>query len=194
MNRQLFLRHVAQTSSTPLMLEIVKTDGCWMFDANGKKYLDMISGIAVSNVGHNNQDVKVAITNQLDKYSHLMVYGEFVESPQVQFATWIAAHMPAPLDSVYFVNSGSEAIEGALKLAKRVTGRPEIISFFQSQTIKPSLTRIFISALTTFPKILSTGFFVQVSISPFFGSSIEKYRNPGKFSTTGKSIVFLHLS
>ena len=132
MNRQLFLRHVAQTSSTPLMLEIVKTDGCWMFDANGKKYLDMISGIAVSNVGHNNQDVKVAITNQLDKYSHLMVYGEFVESPQVQFATWIAAHMPAPLDSVYFVNSGSEAIEGALKLAKRVTGRPEIISFYQS--------------------------------------------------------------
>ena len=132
MNRQLFLRHVAQTSSTPLMLEIVKADGCWMFDVNGKKYLDMISGIAVSNVGHNNQDVKLAITNQLDKYSHLMVYGEFVESPQVQFATWIAAHMPAQLDSVYFVNSGSEAIEGALKLAKRVTGRPEIISFYQS--------------------------------------------------------------
>ena len=132
MNRQLFLRHVAQTSSTPLMLEIVKADGCWMFDVNGKKYLDMISGIAVSNVGHNNQDVKLAITNQLDKYSHLMVYGEFVESPQVQFATWIAAHMPAPLDAVYFVNSGSEAIEGALKLAKRVTGRPEIISFYQS--------------------------------------------------------------
>jgi acetylornithine/N-succinyldiaminopimelate aminotransferase len=132
MNRQLFLRHVAQTSSTPLMLEIVKADGCWMFDVNGKKFLDMISGIAVSNVGHNNQDVKLAITNQLDKYSHLMVYGEFVESPQVQFATWIAAHMPAPLDAVYFVNSGSEAIEGALKLAKRVTGRPEIISFYQS--------------------------------------------------------------
>lgn len=132
MNRQLFLRHVAQTSSTPLMLEIVKADGCWMFDVNEKKYLDMISGIAVSNVGHNNQDVKLAITNQLDKYSHLMVYGEFVESPQVQFATWIAAHMPAQLDSVYFVNSGSEAIEGALKLAKRVTGRPEIISFYQS--------------------------------------------------------------
>lgn len=132
MNRQLFLRHVAQTSSTPLMLEIVKADGCWMFDVNGKKFLDMISGIAVSNVGHNNQDVKLAITNQLDKYSYLMVYGEFVESPQVQFATWIAAHMPAQLDSVYFVNSGSEAIEGALKLAKRVTGRPEIISFYQS--------------------------------------------------------------
>lgn len=132
MNCQLFLRHVAQTSSTPLMLEIVKADGCWMFDVNGKKFLDMISGIAVSNVGHNNQDVKLAITNQLDKYSHLMVYGEFVESPQVQFATWIAAHMPAQLDLVYFVNSGSEAIEGALKLAKRVTGRPEIISFYQS--------------------------------------------------------------
>ena len=132
MNRQLFLRHVAQTSSTPLMLEIVKADGCWMFDVNGKKFLDMISGIAVSNVGHNNQDVKLAITNQLDKYSYLMVYGEFVESPQVQLATWIAAHMPAQLDSVYFVNSGSEAIEGALKLAKRVTGRPEIISFYQS--------------------------------------------------------------
>lgn len=132
MNRQLFLRHVAQTSPTPLLLEMVKADGCWMYDVNGKKYLDMISGIAVSNVGHNNPDVKSAITNQLDKYSHLMVYGEFVESPQVHYATWIAANMPAPLDAVYFVNSGSEAIEGALKLAKRVTGRPEIISFYQS--------------------------------------------------------------
>jgi acetylornithine/N-succinyldiaminopimelate aminotransferase len=130
--RQLFLHHVAQTSESPLMLEIEKADGCWLIDGNGNKYLDMISGIAVSNVGHNNADVKNAIAAQIEKYMHIMVYGEFVESPQVKYAQWIAAHLPEPLQSVYFVNSGSEAVEGALKLAKRYTGRPEIISFHNS--------------------------------------------------------------
>ncbi len=130
--RQLFLHHVAQTSESPLMLEIEKADGCWLIDGNGNKYLDMISGIAVSNVGHNNVDVKNAISAQIEKYMHIMVYGEFVESPQVKYAQWIAAHLPEPLQSVYFVNSGSEAVEGALKLAKRFTGRPEIISFHNS--------------------------------------------------------------
>jgi len=127
--RQLFLHHVAQTSEAPLMLEIEKADGCWLIDSAGNKYLDMISGIAVSNVGHNNADVKNAISEQIEKYMHIMVYGEFVESPQIKYAQWLAAHLPEPLQSVYFVNSGSEAVEGALKLAKRFTGRPEIISF-----------------------------------------------------------------
>ncbi|MGB4928759.1 MAG: aspartate aminotransferase family protein, partial [Chitinophagales bacterium] len=132
MHRQQFLQHIAQTSQSPLMLEIEHADGCWLFDANGKKYLDLISGIAVSNVGHNNAEVKTAIYNQVEKYMHVMVYGEFIESPQVKYAKWISNHLPAPLNSVYFVNSGSEAVEGALKLAKRVTGRPEIISFHNS--------------------------------------------------------------
>lgn len=132
MHRQQFLQHIAQTSQSPLMLEIESADGCWLFDTSNKKYLDLISGIAVSNVGHNNAEVKAAIYNQVEKYMHVMVYGEFVESPQVKYAKWISDHLPAPLKSVYFVNSGSEAVEGALKLAKRVTGRPEIISFQNS--------------------------------------------------------------
>jgi len=132
MHRQQFLQHIAQTSQSPLMLEIEHADGCWLFDANGKKYLDLISGIAVSNVGHNNAEIKSAIYNQVEKYMHVMVYGEFIESPQVKYAKWISDHLPSPLNSVYFVNSGSEAVEGALKLAKRVTGRPEIISFHNS--------------------------------------------------------------
>ena len=111
------------------MLEITHADGCWLYDVNGNKYLDMISGIAVSNVGHNNTEVKNAIKQQVDKYMHIMVYGEFVEQPQVQYAVWLTNHLPASLNSVYFVNSGSEAVEGGLKLAKRVTGQPEVISF-----------------------------------------------------------------
>lgn len=131
-NRQLFLQHIAQTSTSPLALEIVKADGCWLFDVNGKKYLDMISGIAVSNVGHNNKSVNAAIISQVEKYMHIMVYGELVEAPQVQYAKWITEHLPPQFESVYFVNSGSEAIEGALKLAKRYTRRTEVISFKNS--------------------------------------------------------------
>jgi acetylornithine/N-succinyldiaminopimelate aminotransferase len=127
--RQLFFQHIAQTSDIPLALEIVQAEGIYLTDINGKRYIDLISGIAVSNVGHRHHKVVEAIKNQLDKYMHLMVYGEYIESPQVQLATLLCKHLPANLNSVYFVNSGTEAIEGAMKLAKRFTGRTEIISF-----------------------------------------------------------------
>jgi acetylornithine/succinyldiaminopimelate/putrescine aminotransferase len=127
--RQLFLSHVAQTSETPLALEIEKAEGVYLYDSCGKRYMDLISGISVSNVGHRHPKVIEAIKRQLDKYMHLMVYGEYVQSPQVQLATRLSELLPPNLHSVYFVNSGSEAIEGAMKLAKRATGRTEIISF-----------------------------------------------------------------
>jgi acetylornithine/succinyldiaminopimelate/putrescine aminotransferase len=128
-NRQVFLNHVAQTSSTPLALEIEKAEGIWLFEKGGKRYMDLISGISVSNVGHRHPAVVNAIKDQLDKYMHLMVYGEYVQSPQVLLANALVDLLPSPLSSVYFVNSGTEAVEGALKLAKRYTGRTELISF-----------------------------------------------------------------
>lgn len=127
--RQLFFNHLAQTSETPLALEIEKAEGIYLIDTSGKRYMDLISGISVSNVGHRHPKVLAAIQNQLDKYLHLMVYGEYIQSPQVQLAKLLAENLPEKLSSVYFVNSGSEAIEGAMKLAKRFTGRTEIISF-----------------------------------------------------------------
>lgn len=127
--RQLFLQHLAQTTDTPLMLEIEKAEGVYLVDVNGKKYIDLISGIGVSNVGHRHPNVLIAIQNQLDKYLHTMVYGEFIQSPQVQLAQALTSTLPDPLESVYLVNSGSEAVEGALKLAKRYTNQSEIISF-----------------------------------------------------------------
>ena len=127
--RQLFLQHLAQTSDFPLMLEIERAEGVYLFDTAGKEYIDLISGIGVSNVGHRHTNVLSAIQNQLDKYLHTMVYGEFVQSPQVQLAKALSETLPSPLESVFLVNSGSEAVEGALKLAKRYTGRSEIISF-----------------------------------------------------------------
>ncbi|MFI5172505.1 MAG: aspartate aminotransferase family protein [Chitinophagales bacterium] len=129
---RLFPDHIAKTSESPLMLEIERADGCYLFDVHGKKYLDLISGIAVSNIGHNNENVKHAIKGQLDKYMHVMVYGEFIESPQVEYATWLCENLPSNLNTVYFLNSGSEAVEGALKVAKRFSGRSEIISFKNS--------------------------------------------------------------
>jgi acetylornithine/N-succinyldiaminopimelate aminotransferase len=128
-NRQLFFNNVAQTSETPLALEIERAEGVYLYDINNKKYLDLISGISVSNVGHRHPKVVKAIKDQLDKYMHLMVYGEFIQTPQTLLAKALADHLPASLSSVYFVNSGSESIEGAMKLAKRFTGRTEIISF-----------------------------------------------------------------
>ncbi|MFI5217920.1 MAG: aspartate aminotransferase family protein [Bacteroidia bacterium] len=128
-NRQLFLNHIAQTSDSPIMLEIVKANGIELTDVNGKKYIDLISGISVSNVGHCHPEVVDAIKKQLDNYMHLMVYGEYIQSPQVQFAKSLTDLLPENLNTVYFVNSGSEAIEGAMKLAKRFTGRTEIIAF-----------------------------------------------------------------
>ena len=130
--RELFLQHVAQTSATPLALEIVKAEGCYMWDKQGKEYLDLISGISVCNVGHRNPHVIGAIKDQLDKYMHIMVYGELVESPQVLYAQKIASLLPDSLDCVYFTNSGAEATEGAMKLAKRLTGRTNIVAFNES--------------------------------------------------------------
>ena len=130
--RRLFLQHIAQTSSAPLTLEIVKAEGCELTDASGKKYIDLIGGISVANVGHRHPNVVEAIKKQLDQYMHVMVYGEFVQSPQVQYAKLLTDHLPAALNSVYFTNSGAEAVEGAMKLSKRATGRTEIIAFKNS--------------------------------------------------------------
>jgi acetylornithine/succinyldiaminopimelate/putrescine aminotransferase len=127
--RSLFLQHVAQTSPFPPMLEVDRAQGVCIFDVQGKRYIDFISGISVSNVGHCHPQVVEAIRYQSERYMHVMVYGEFVQGPQVKLAQAIAALLPDPLDSVYFVNSGSEATEGALKLAKRITGRTELIGF-----------------------------------------------------------------
>ncbi|MCD4772116.1 MAG: aspartate aminotransferase family protein [Bacteroidales bacterium] len=127
--RQLFFQHLALPSAHPLALEIVKAEGIYLFDVNGKKYIDLVSGVSVSNVGHRNPIIIDAIKNQLDKYLHLMVYGKYIQTPQVELATKLSDFLPKNLNSTYFVNSGSEAIEGALKLAKRYTGRTSIIAF-----------------------------------------------------------------
>lgn len=126
--RQLFLRHVAQTSDDPLALEIDHAKGVYLFDKNGKSYLDLISGIGVSGLGHCHPKVVEAIQKQSEKYLHTLVYGEYVLAPQVQLAKLLTDNLPEKLDSVYYVNSGSEATEGAMKLAKRFTGRSEIIA------------------------------------------------------------------
>jgi acetylornithine/N-succinyldiaminopimelate aminotransferase len=131
-NRQIFLQHVGQTSDTPLALEIVKAEGCILYDANGKEYIDLIGGISVCNVGHRHPKVIEAIKEQLDRYLHIMVYGELVQSPQVQYAKRLTEYLPASLNSVFYTASGSEATEGAMKLAKRYTGRTQIVSFKNS--------------------------------------------------------------
>jgi acetylornithine/N-succinyldiaminopimelate aminotransferase len=130
--RQLFLQHLAQTSSAPLALEIIKAEGCELQDVYGKNYLDLIGGISVANIGHRHPAVVEAIKKQVDDYMHIMVYGEFVQNPQVQYAALLTDHLPSKLNSVYFTNSGAEAVEGAMKLSKRVTGRSEIIAFKNS--------------------------------------------------------------
>ncbi|WP_242920645.1 aspartate aminotransferase family protein [Pontibacter liquoris] len=127
--RQLFLQHQAQTSDFPLMIEVEKAEGVYMYSHEGGRYLDLISGIGVSNVGHRHPRVVAAIQEQLDKYMHLMVYGEFVQAPQAKLAEAICSTLPQRLNNVYLVNSGTEAVEGALKLAKRFTGRTELITF-----------------------------------------------------------------
>jgi len=128
-NRQLFLQHVAQTSPAPIGLEIVKAEGIYMWDVAGQRYVDAISGFSVMNIGHGHPAVKAAINKQVEDYMHLLVYGEIIESPQVQYAKRLSSLLPASLDCVYFTNSGAEAVEGAMKLAKRVTGRTQIIAF-----------------------------------------------------------------
>jgi len=131
-NRQLFLQHVAQTSDAPLALEMKEAKGMYIYGVDGKEYLDMIAGISVCNVGHCHPDVVKAIQGQAASYMHLIVYGEFIQSPQVAYATYLSNLLPNPLNCVYFTNSGSEATEGAMKLAKRYTGRHEIIAFKNS--------------------------------------------------------------
>jgi acetylornithine/N-succinyldiaminopimelate aminotransferase len=128
-NRQFFLQYVAQTSDFPQMLEIERANGIWLYGSDGKRYADLVSGISVSNLGHGHPEIVRAVQEQAGKHMHLMVYGEFIQSPQVQLAKLLAEHLPENLDCTYFVNSGSEAIDGALKLAKRYTGRFETVSF-----------------------------------------------------------------
>ncbi len=130
-SRDLFLRNLAQTSDFPLMLEIVSAEGIWLYGPD-KKYIDLISGIGVSSVGHRHPMVIDAIKEQLDKHLHVMVFGELVQTPQVKLAEAMVKTLPVPLDNIYLVNSGSEAIEGAIKLSKRYTGRHEIISCFDA--------------------------------------------------------------
>ncbi|MBL7813506.1 MAG: aspartate aminotransferase family protein [Saprospiraceae bacterium] len=126
--RQLFLRHVAQTSDAPLALEIESAKGMYLKTTDNQQVMDLIAGISVSVLGHRYPSVQVAVEQQLNKYWHTLVYGEFVLSPQVQLATLLADNLPPSLNSTYFTNSGAEATEGAMKLAKRATGRSEIIA------------------------------------------------------------------
>jgi acetylornithine/succinyldiaminopimelate/putrescine aminotransferase len=128
MLREYFLKHQAQTTPFPLALEFEKAEGCYLYDTNGKGYLDLISGISVSNLGHGNKHVADAIINQVNSHMHLMVYGEFIQAPQAMLANKLTSLLPPSLDCVYFVNSGAEATDGALKLAKRVTGRTKIVA------------------------------------------------------------------
>ncbi len=130
--RQLFLNHVAQTSPSPIGIEMVKAEGIYLQDADGKQYIDLISGFSVANIGHSNPKVIEAVQQQAEQYMHLIVYGEFIQQPQVAYAKLLADNLPASLNCVYFTNSGAEATEGAMKLAKRVTGRSKIISFNKS--------------------------------------------------------------
>jgi acetylornithine/N-succinyldiaminopimelate aminotransferase len=131
-NKQLFLQNNAQTSTSPNLLEVDLAEGIYLYDKNGKSYVDLVSGFAVSNIGHRHPKVIAAIKAQLDKYLHLTVYGEFVQTPMVLFAKKLVEVLPNSLNNVYFVNSGAEATEGALKLAKKYTGRSGIISCFNS--------------------------------------------------------------
>ena len=128
-SRQLFYNFLGQTSEAPLAIEIERAEGLYMYGPDGKEYLDLISGISVSNVGHCHPEVVDAVKKQAETYMHLMVYGEFVQIPQVQLAQFLTQNLPEKLDNVFLVNSGSEAIEGAMKLAKRFTGRSEIVAF-----------------------------------------------------------------
>lgn len=127
--RKQFLQHVAQTSPSPMLVEVERAEGSCFYTPEGKRYYDLVAGVSVSNVGHCNPVVVEAVQQQAARYMHVMVYGELVEAPQVEYARRIAELLPDPLESVYFLNSGAEAVEGALKLAKRYTGRTELISF-----------------------------------------------------------------
>lgn len=125
-NRELFYRHLGMTSPFPMDLEFSHASGVWLYTPAGEKYLDLVSGVSVSNVGHCNPEIVKAIGDQASRYMHLMVYGEFIQQPQTDIAEKLSSILPSTLNNVYLVNSGSEAIEGAMKLAKRFTGRQKI--------------------------------------------------------------------
>ena len=131
-NRQLFLQHVAQTSPEPIGIEIVHAEGIYQTDIHGKKYVDLISGFSVCNIGHSHPKVLDAIQKQINQYMHVIVYGEFVQSPQVQYAKLLSDFLPENLNCIFFTNSGAEAVEGSMKLAKRYTNRSKIIAFNNS--------------------------------------------------------------
>ena len=123
-----FIKYQAQTSPYPLGMEVSHAIGSYIYDTNNKKYLDFVAGVSACSLGHQHPRVNQAIKDQLDKYSHVMVYGEYSQSPAVEYCKLMASLLPAPLDKTYLVNSGTEAIEGALKLARRTTGRSQLIS------------------------------------------------------------------
>jgi len=131
-NRQIFLNHIGQTSPDPLALEIIKASGSKLYDVNNKEYIDLIGGISVCNIGHANQKVIMAIKEQAENFMHVMVNGELVLSPQTAYAKLLTDHLPSNLNAVYFTASGTEATEGAMKLAKRFTGRTQIAAFKNS--------------------------------------------------------------
>lgn len=130
--RDIFFKHIAQTSPSPIGLEIERAEGIYQFDIRGKKYIDLISGFSVANIGHSHPHVIKAVQQQAEKYMHLIVYGEFIETPQTEYAKLLVQYLPSTLDCIYFTNSGAEATEGALKLAKRATGRFNIVAFNKS--------------------------------------------------------------
>ena len=131
-NRQIFLNHIGQTSPAPLALEIVRAEGCKLYDINNKEYIDLIGGISVCNVGHRHPKVIEAINRQVNDYLHVMVNGELVLAPQTAYAKLLTDNLPPSLNSVFFTASGTEATEGAMKLAKRFTGRTQIAAFNNS--------------------------------------------------------------
>lgn len=127
-NRELFLKNTAQTSNSPRLLEIERAEGVYLYGPNGEKYMDLVSGFNVSNIGHRHPKVLEAIQDQLNRFMHVTVYGEFVQAPQVQLATELLEVLPNSFQSVYFTNSGAEAVEGSMKIAKKYTGRRQIIA------------------------------------------------------------------
>lgn len=127
-NRELFLKNTAQTSGSPRLIEVERAEGSYLYGPKGERYLDLVSGFNVSNIGHRHPQVLEAIKEQLDKYLHVTVYGEFVQGPQVQFATKLLEQLPSSFGSVYLTNSGAEAVEGSMKIAKKYTGRRQIIA------------------------------------------------------------------
>ena len=130
--RQGFLHHLAPTTFSPLALEFVRAEGVYLYDPQGKAHMDLISGIGVANLGHSHPEIVAAVQHQAAQHMHLMIYGEYAQLPQVAYAEALLAALPASLDQIYWGNSGAEAVDGALKLAKRATGRSEIISFVGS--------------------------------------------------------------